>query len=159
MKLFVLFTLLTAVLISGCIDSQSVPAVSSSPTQFSTETTTTTTTTTTGTTTSGETDTPTVTRTSSTGDAYPSLTTTVGPSNPSLGETFTLTVSAEDDEGLVVLGWETSNYFSNQGPSDSFSCNSQKTCSNSWEFLTIEEGLPEIKITVVDTWLLLLNRI
>ena len=85
------------------------------------------------------------------GDQYPAITARVSPSNPSLDESFTLTIEAEDDKGLKHLIWESSNFFSNYGSPGVFECDMQKTCSNSWEFITIEEGLHELIVYAVDS--------
>mgnify|MGYP001563512383 CR=1 FL=1 len=84
-------------------------------------------------------------------DKYPTIKTTLSPSNPSLGRNFTLMISAEDDKGLKQLSWESSKSLSNQGKAGSFECNLQKNCSNTWEFTTSEEGPHEITAYATDS--------
>ena len=81
---------------------------------------------------------------------YPSVSSTVSPSNPGLNQPFTLTISATDDTGVKSLAWKSSKAFSNSGQSDSFDCNSQKTCTHSWDFVAAEEGLHQFTISVDD---------
>lgn len=82
---------------------------------------------------------------------YPKITTSVSPSNPSLGGTFTLTISAEVDQGLTYLSWKSPKPFSNYGEKGFFDCNLEKKCSHSWELIAMEEGLHQLTITVVDS--------
>jgi len=84
-------------------------------------------------------------------DGYPTISTSISPTNPSMGETVSLTISAEDDEGLEKLSWESSKYFSNYDKRALFNCNLKKTCSYTWELITVEEGLTKITALVKDS--------
>ncbi|MBI2572639.1 hypothetical protein HYV86_02155 [Candidatus Woesearchaeota archaeon] len=84
-------------------------------------------------------------------DQYPTITTVVSPSNPSLGDAFTLTIKAEDDKGLKHLIWESSNSFSNYVSPGFFECGMLRSCSNSWELITVSEGLHELIVYAVDS--------
>ncbi len=81
----------------------------------------------------------------------PLIKSSLSPSNPSVGETFTLTVKAESSGGVKGIKWESSKPFSNHGSNDFFECNLQKTCSNTWQLIPAEEGLHKISITVTDS--------
>ena len=78
-------------------------------------------------------------------DNYPSISIQADPSNPYVDETFLLTITAEDDNGLKALYWEASD-----GQTDSFDCSSQKTCSGVWEFTMVNEGAYEVAAYAVD---------
>lgn len=84
-------------------------------------------------------------------NGFPSITTNASPSNPARGETFTLTVSSEDDAGIKTLSWESADTFSIQPKSNSFDCGLQKTCSVSWEFSSKDDGLKKIIVYATDS--------
>jgi len=84
-------------------------------------------------------------------DEYPSISTTVSPSNPSLGETFELTISAEDDYGVKEFSWVSDKVFSNEDNAATFDCRLQQSCSHTWELIAIEEGLHQFKVSVEDS--------
>src|SRR3989338_1740298 len=85
-------------------------------------------------------------------DKYPSITTNLRPSNPSLGETFKLTISAEDDNGIEYLAWKSSRKLSNFDQFVYFKCNMQKICSNTWELSADNEGKYNFTVFVVDSY-------
>src|SRR3989344_1681213 len=84
-------------------------------------------------------------------DEYPSVTTNLRPSNPSVGEVFKLTISAEDDNGVEYLTWESSRKLSNFDQFDSFECGMRKSCSNTWDLSVNEEGKYEFIVSIVDS--------
>ena len=75
----------------------------------------------------------------------------LNPSNPSLGKSFSLTITGQDDLGVMRLAWETENVFSNQPSTGTFECTGQTSCSNTWEFITTQEGLNRIQAYAVDS--------
>ncbi len=83
-------------------------------------------------------------------DNYPTISTSLNPSNPSAGQLFNLTISASDDRGLTRLSWQSSKPFSNLGQS-SYSCNVQTTCSNTWQLNASEQGTYQITAVAVDS--------
>src|SRR3989344_8501733 len=85
-------------------------------------------------------------------DEYPSITTNLRPSNPSVGEVFKLTISAEDDGGIEYLTWESSRKLSNFDQFDSFECGMRKSCSNTWDLSADEEGKYEFTVSIVDSY-------
>lgn len=84
-------------------------------------------------------------------DNYPSISGSSKPSNPSLGDSFNLTISATDDKGVNKLSWQSSKPFLTYGQLGSFDCNLQISCSNSWQLITKEEGLHQITATAIDS--------
>ena len=84
------------------------------------------------------------------GDNYPTIRTTLQPSNPSVGDTITLTISAEDDLGVESLAWKSSGTLSGSLSGD-FSCRLQTTCSYSWELTAENSGVYDVVATVVDS--------
>jgi len=68
---------------------------------------------------------------------YPDISTRVSPSNPSLGESFTLSVSVEAEEGINELEWESGALFGGDG---AFFCDLQLSCSHDWEIEPQTEG-------------------
>ncbi len=74
----------------------------------------------------------------------------LNPSNPGVGETFTLSVTAQDDKGIKQFSWESSPTLS-QGQTGSFDCNLQKTCSTKWEFSATTEGPNKITVYAIDS--------
>lgn len=82
--------------------------------------------------------------------AYPSVSTTVSPSNPGVQQEFTLTITAEDDLGVKSLSWNSVNTFSNSESNQYFDCNNQKSCSYTWKLIPIVEGVHQLIISVED---------
>ena len=82
-------------------------------------------------------------------DAPPSITERSVISNPTAGSQFPLSITAQDDKGIVELRWQSSKLFQG-GQSGSFNCNMEKTCSNTWNLIAIEEGPQQITVSVVD---------
>lgn len=137
-----IFALVAAVVLSGCTETPEAIPVPTTPTTLTTETRPET-----GTTT------PQPQEPQFTGgiDNYPSISGKVDPSNPSLGQSFTLTLSSTDDKGVQTLSWHSSKPFSNYGQSSSFDCNMQASCSHTWELVTNEEGLHQLTATALDS--------
>jgi len=81
---------------------------------------------------------------------YPTITTTVSPTNPTRGNVVKLTISGESSKGIRDVSWESTQSFSN-GPADAYPCNNQIQCSYTWELITLEEGLHEVNAWVVDS--------
>lgn len=77
--------------------------------------------------------------------------TSLNPSNPSLGDPISLSITATDDKGLEKISWQSSIPFSNAGSTDSYNCKSQSSCSYRWEFLTNEEGLYQVTVSAIDS--------
>ncbi len=82
-------------------------------------------------------------------DAPPSIRERSVVSNPTIGQSFPLLLTAEDDKGIVELRWQSSKPFQG-GQSGSFSCNMEKICSNTWNLVAMEEGEQQIIVSVVD---------
>lgn len=91
------------------------------------------------------------------GDNNPTINATVNPSNPKSGQAFSLTITAEDDKGIQYILWESSKPLPTAAldsppiNADYYECNLQSTCSNTWEFISPEEGLLQISIFAVDS--------
>lgn len=84
-------------------------------------------------------------------DNYPSISGSLKPSNPSLGQSFNFTISATDDKGVNKISWQSSKAFSNYGQSGSFDCNLQTACSNTWQLIAKEEGSHQLTATAIDS--------
>lgn len=76
--------------------------------------------------------------------------TSTSPSNPSLSDSFKISVTAEDENRLRKISWRASKPLT-VGQSGSFECGIEKTCSNSWEFTALEEGQIQITVTAEDS--------
>lgn len=74
----------------------------------------------------------------------------LNPSNPSLGDPSILSITATDDKGLEKISWTSDLPFS-AGTTDSYKCNSQTSCSFSWDLLAKEQGLHKVVVSVIDT--------
>jgi hypothetical protein len=83
-------------------------------------------------------------------DNYPSISGSLSPSNPGLGDVFKLTIDSKDVEGIKQISWESIKPLSGSS-SGSFECNLQKTCSNIWNLTAGEQGKYEIDVVVKDS--------
>ncbi|HZX20111.1 MAG TPA: hypothetical protein VFF13_03800, partial [archaeon] len=82
----------------------------------------------------------------------PSITVIASPSNPSQSLSFSLSISAEDDEGVESLAWETDEFIPFHDHVNTFDCSSQTTCSNTWEeLIVVEEGTFTITAYAIDS--------
>ncbi|MBI2665086.1 hypothetical protein HYX12_00510 [Candidatus Woesearchaeota archaeon] len=77
------------------------------------------------------------------------ITTYASPSNPALNQPFLLEIRADNQRGIKAIAWTSSKPFANGKQQDTFACNLQTTCYNTWELTTGKEGLHEIKISVI----------
>ena len=84
-------------------------------------------------------------------DNFPSITTSVSPSNPDRKEIFTVTVSGEDDVGIQSISWDSPDSFLVLPDIGAFDCGLQKTCSVSWEFSSGTDGMKTITVYVTDS--------
>ena len=82
---------------------------------------------------------------------FPTITTKVSPTNPSFGDSFSLTVESKDDIGLNYLSFKSTKSFSEHAKAEEYACNSEKSCSYTWELTPEEEGVIELKMNAVDS--------
>ncbi len=83
-------------------------------------------------------------------DNYPTVSGSLTPSNPSLGDVFKLTIKSDDFEGIKKISWTSSKPLSGSS-SDSFDCKLQKTCSYTWDFISSEEGANQFTVITIDS--------
>ncbi len=84
-------------------------------------------------------------------DAPPRVSsTTARPTNPERGQPFVIEVKAEDDLGVKTISWTSFGTFTSQ-PQPSFDCGSEKTCSVSWTFKTVNNGATTIAVYATDS--------
>ncbi len=74
----------------------------------------------------------------------------LSPSNPGVNETFTLELTAQDDQGVRELTW-TSTKPLLQGQTGYFDCNLQKTCTTKLELSALEQGEQKITVYAADS--------
>ena len=80
---------------------------------------------------------------------YPSIQTSLSPSNPALGETVTLTITAEAAQGLQRISWLSSRPFE-EGFAGAFDCQLEPDCTQSWDVVTMQAGQHDIVVTITD---------
>ncbi|MFH1275684.1 MAG: hypothetical protein ABIH82_01080 [Candidatus Woesearchaeota archaeon] len=83
-------------------------------------------------------------------DQFPTIKVSASPTDLYREEHLTLSINAEDDVGIEKLMFESSQVFWNN-VQYTFDCNLAKTCSNTWDLVTWEEGVNILTAWAVDS--------
>jgi len=81
----------------------------------------------------------------------PLISTSIRPSNPDRGETFTITVTADHPVGVSSISWGSPDSFLVLPDIGSYDCGQQKICIVNWEFSSGQDGLKTITVYATDS--------